>query len=72
MKLLKKLNKNIAVASKKVYFSVKNNAAELYTMFVLFVGVPTAVAWITSLEWGVLLSFVFQAVIGVLYLRGKE
>lgn len=72
MKLLKKLTKNIAVASHKVFYGIKTNLAELYTMLVLFVAFPAVVGFITHVEWGLLLSFMLQAVVGVLYIRGKE
>lgn len=68
MKLLNKLKKNIAVASHRV----KDNLAELYTMLVLFVALPGAVSMLTDIKWGLLLSFALQAVVGVLYIRGKE
>ncbi len=72
MKLLKKLTKNIAVATSRLLSGVKTNLAELYTMFVLFVAVPGAVSWITSPEWGLLLSFTLQAVVGVLYIAKRS
>lgn len=68
MKLLKKLTKNIAVASNKLFSGVKNNFAELYTMAALFVAVPVAVGLLADWKWGLLLSVVLQAVVGVLYI----
>lgn len=72
LKLLKKLKKNTPVASRKVFYGVKSNLAELYTMLVLFVALPGAIAALTDIKWGVLLSFALQALIGILYIRGKS
>lgn len=44
--------------------------AEYYTLFVIVVALPIVVGIITSAAWGFLLSFMAQAVIGVLYLKG--
>lgn len=68
MKLLNKLTKNITVAFRKVFNGVKENLAELYTMLVLFVALPLTIGLLASYEWGLLLSFVLQAVVGVLYI----
>lgn len=44
--------------------------AEYYTLIVLVVALPTVVGVITSIEWGLLLSFTTQALIGIFYLKG--
>lgn len=44
--------------------------AEYYTLLVIVVALPVVVGLITSALWGLLLSFLAQAVIGVLYLKG--
>ena len=72
MNRLRKLKNKMADTFRKVFLDAKKNIAELYTMGVLFVAVPAAVALLTSAEWGLLLSFVSQAVVGLLYIRGKE
>ena len=44
--------------------------AEYYTLIVLVIALPVVVSLITSIEWGLLLSFTIQAVIGIFYLKG--
>jgi len=44
--------------------------AEYYTLLVIVVALPVVVGFITSALWGLLLSFLAQAIIGVLYLKG--
>lgn len=72
MKLLNKLIKNTPVASRKVLVLIKSNLAELYTMAMLFVALPAIVWSLAGIEWGLLTSFVLQAIVGVLYIRGKS
>lgn len=72
MKLLEKLKKNTAVASGKVFRGVLDNLAEYYTMLVLFVALPAVVAHLTAVSWGLLLSFMIQAIVGILYIRGRK
>lgn len=44
--------------------------AEYYTLIVLVVALPMVVGVMTSVEWGLLLSFTIQALIGIFYLKG--
>lgn len=44
--------------------------AEYYTLIVLVIALPAVVSLITSIEWGLLLSFTIQALIGIFYLKG--
>lgn len=44
--------------------------AEYYTLIVLVVALPMVVGVMTSIEWGLLLSFTTQALIGIFYLKG--
>lgn len=44
--------------------------AEYYTLIVLVIALPVVVSLITSIEWGLLLSFTIQALIGIFYLKG--
>ena len=60
-----KLLRNVAT-------NLSKNAAEYYTLLVLIVAIPFCVGVVTELKWGLLLSFVVQGVIGVLYIRGKS
>lgn len=48
-----------------------DNIAEYYILFVIVVALPIAVSLLTSYKWGVLLSFLLQAAIGVLYIKGS-
>lgn len=50
---------------------ILENLAEYYVLFVIVLAIPISVALLTSLKWGVLLSFVLQAIIGVLYIKGS-
>lgn len=56
----------------KLMSNLKENLADYYTALVLVIGVPGAVGLLAGIEWGVLLSFVTQAVIGVLYIKGSK
>lgn len=44
--------------------------AEYYTLIVLVVALPMVVGVMTTVEWGLLLSFTIQALIGIFYLKG--
>jgi uncharacterized integral membrane protein len=44
--------------------------AEYYTLLVIVVALPVVLGFITSALWGLLLSFLAQAIIGILYLKG--
>lgn len=57
---------------KKFIKNVKDNFAEYYTLFIIAVAVPVAVGSLAGLQWGLLLSFVLQALIGIFYIRGKQ
>jgi hypothetical protein len=56
---------------KRVLRDIGNNFAELYTLFVMVVAIPTVVGFMTEFIFGVFLSLLLQALIGVLYVKGK-
>lgn len=57
---------------RKLFMHVTTNLAEYYTLFIIVVAIPAVVGVITSVIWGVLLSLLVQAAIGVLYVRGSK
>lgn len=56
---------------KNILAYLKSNLAELYTLLVIAVLVPVAISLLTSYKWGLLVSFLSQATIGILYIKGK-
>lgn len=52
--------------------SIKSNLSEVYTGLVLVIFIPLVVGFLTTVFWGLLLSFIIQAVIGVLYIRNSK
>lgn len=54
----------------KIKQHILDNIAEYYVLFAIVLAIPVAISLLTSYKWGILLSFVFQAVIGVLYVKG--
>lgn len=56
---------------KSAFKYIWSNFAEIYTLLVVFVLVPLVIGNMTSPMWGLLLSFVLQGIIGVLYIKGK-
>lgn len=56
---------------KRIAQDIGNNFAELYTLFVLVVAIPVVVGYMTEFMLGVFLSLLLQALIGVLYVKGK-
>ena len=59
-------------AIQKFIKNIKDNFAEYYTLLIIAVAVPVAVGLLTSFEWGLLLSFVLQALVGIFYIKGKQ
>jgi len=57
---------------KSLLKSFKNNISEIYTGLVLIVFIPTTVGFITNLCFGLLLSFLIQATIGILIIRKSK
>lgn len=57
---------------KRLTKHLKQNIAEYYTLLIIAVAIPSAVGAIVGQEWGILLSFVLQGVIGVLYIKGSS
>lgn len=56
---------------KNILAYLKSNVAELYTLLVIAVLVPVSISLLTSYKWGLLVSFLSQATIGILYIKGK-
>lgn len=56
---------------KNILAYLKSNLAELYTLLVIAVLVPVSISLLTSYKWGLLVSFLSQATIGILYIKGK-
>jgi hypothetical protein len=52
--------------------NVKENFADYYTLVVIVVILPTIVGYITDVKWGFLLSFVIQAILGILYVKASN
>lgn len=61
MNTLNKLTKNI-----------RDNIAEYYTLLVIVLAVPAAASLVIGYELALILSFVLQALIGVLYIKGSN
>ncbi len=59
-------------AIKKFIKNIKDNFAEYYTLLILAVAIPVTVGIIVGYQWGLLLSFVIQGLVGIFYIRGKE
>jgi len=59
-------------AIQKFIKNIKDNFAEYYTLLIIAVAIPVAIASLTSVVWGILLSFVLQALVGIFYIRGKQ
>lgn len=59
-------------AIKKFIKNIKDNFAEYYTLFMIAVAVPFAVGLLVGYQWGLLLSFVLQGLVGIFYIRGKQ
>jgi len=57
---------------KKFIKNIKDNFAEYYTLLMIAVATPLAVGLLFGFVWGLLLSFVLQALIGVFYIRGSK
>lgn len=58
---------------KKLIDSVKQNAAECYVGFLLFVGIPAAAGLYFDVRAAIALSLALQAIVGIIYLyRGAK
>lgn len=51
---------------------IKDNFAELWTIIVLVIAIPTVVSLVFIWWAGLLLSLVIQALIGIYYIRGSN
>jgi hypothetical protein len=56
----------------KITKHISDNLAEYYVLLVIVVAVPLSVSLLTSVKWGLFLSFLLQAFIGVLYIKGRD
>lgn len=57
---------------KNLLKSLKNNISEIYTGLVLILFIPVIIGFITNLYFGLLLSFLIQATIGILIIRKSK